>query len=765
MEEWIGNIAGILAGNELLAFLSDTCVSVTAVMLFLLLVRPFMKKLPRTGMYILWIFLLVRMLCPATVQGIYAVLPESFNRVAAQAGSIWKVENIVFRMEEERRSGYGGQKNGYRLREGLETGQAVSGGEGKCDAAGIRRTSGNKEMGTEDVLTGTGMYDAAERAGKQNKTGVEKEEEKKETDVEEIIVSVWAAVAGLCIASVFVSLLRMRWKYRDARHCFGNVFTHPLVSGPFVGGVIAPKIYMPEQVCGEEREYILRHERIHVQRRDYLLKPAAFCVFSLLWFNPLVWICYHLMMKDMEISCDEMAVRTLSPDEKKKYSHLLLSMAGGQRGHASQSPAFSAGVVEERIVSILKYKKPTKAVTLFAVIAVSLCGCGIASTPPEPMNEISHKEKDIYVERSMSSTLTSTVTNSRMDKRGCRRLHEFITVMNPEGRLVRFSMYAKEPRYGYEKLVLEDEMWLEEQSPWLDKLNRELETKDYVIHSVQYSGDGSLYVLLSEMSMSYYKFLADTQKLQDYLYVKQTRLLKINEKTGEETEIPLPQDMPKGKGQCSDSEDEEEAGLRKSILVPGVYVFSDGNILIDNEPFEPTAGVYSGVTGEKLTEPDVLPEGRCTEISVGDDFFVYGTHNQVSGKIDIQVVGEEGEVRNTIQTGVAFQSAIVEGLAAAPKLHVSGDTIVLAGEEGIFEAAPEDKETTSVVGREKDNLFYLVPGESFVGEVFGKSGDGTYMLLVYTYGEDMFDHVQRISESVLCRYIPQGSVDASTKGT
>ena len=120
-------------------------------------------------------------------------------------------------------------------------------------------------------------------------------------------------------------------------------------------GLLPPKIYVSENLSAEDRRYVLCHEQVHIARKDYLVKPLAFTIFSLLWFNPLIWAAYYFMMKDMEISCDEAVIRKLGCQEREYYSHLLLSLASGRRMVVSQNPGFSAGTVKERILSAVSY--------------------------------------------------------------------------------------------------------------------------------------------------------------------------------------------------------------------------------------------------------------------------------------------------------------------------------------------------------------------------------------------------------------------------
>lgn len=385
-----GRIIGILTDRPVLTFVADLCVTVSVVILFLLLVRPVMKRLPRMGMYVLWFVVVIRMLCPVTVRGIYHIVPDSFEQKVSHVVNGRQLEYEALQRQKETDVHNAARQNGRMSRQVEAFDQGMEGVQGDVQA----------DSSWQSAFEGGQPEDAAPEGGRLREeessltaqpsvNAAETKEDGIRLTIADLLAIIWGAGVLCCAGVMTASLVRTWWRYRDAVLCFENVYTHPLVKGPFVGGLLSPKIYVPEQLEERERRYILCHERVHVRRRDYLVKPIAFFAFSLLWFNPLVWVAYHLMMRDMEISCDEMAVRDFTAEEKKEYSHLLLGMAAGTKGYLSQNPAFSAGVVRERVLSVMRSKRPTKIVTAVAVAAVALCSCGIASEPESPLDEVS----------------------------------------------------------------------------------------------------------------------------------------------------------------------------------------------------------------------------------------------------------------------------------------------------------------------------------------------------------------------------------------
>ena len=142
------------------------------------------------------------------------------------------------------------------------------------------------------------------------------------------------------------------------------------VSTAFVLGFVHPRIYLPSNLEEREESYILLHEQIHIRRKDSLFRAAAYLALCLHWFNPLVWLAFHLSGKDMEMSCDEAVVRKIGNGVKKEYSNSLLTLATGSAKVKGVPLAFGEGDTGSRIKNVLRYKKPA---VILMVVAVILC--------------------------------------------------------------------------------------------------------------------------------------------------------------------------------------------------------------------------------------------------------------------------------------------------------------------------------------------------------------------------------------------------------
>ena len=147
------------------------------------------------------------------------------------------------------------------------------------------------------------------------------------------------------------------------------------IGSPFLLGIFRPKIYLPSDLTPEETRYVLAHERMHLKWKDHWWKPLGFVLLAFHWFNPLMWVSYLLLCRDIESACDQRVVRTLSHQQQANYAKTLLNCSVPR--HLRICPvAFGEVNVKQRIQDVLHYKKPTfllKALGLITLIVVAVC--------------------------------------------------------------------------------------------------------------------------------------------------------------------------------------------------------------------------------------------------------------------------------------------------------------------------------------------------------------------------------------------------------
>lgn len=141
------------------------------------------------------------------------------------------------------------------------------------------------------------------------------------------------------------------------------------IFSPFILGILRPKIYLPSGLEKERENYVIAHEKAHLKRLDHLWKPLGFMLLSVYWFNPVLWVAYVLLCRDIESACDEKVIFQFDTKEKKMYSETLLSCSTNRRWILACPVAFGEVAVKDRIKSILHYKKPTLWIIIIALIA------------------------------------------------------------------------------------------------------------------------------------------------------------------------------------------------------------------------------------------------------------------------------------------------------------------------------------------------------------------------------------------------------------
>jgi len=149
---------------------------------------------------------------------------------------------------------------------------------------------------------------------------------------------IWIAGIVVLLSYSVLSYLKIKRKLLTATLVKDNIYESDQISTAFVCGFIQPKIYVPVGVRGADLSYVLEHERTHIRRKDYLIKPVAFFVLILHWFNPLIWLSFALMSRDMEMSCDESVLQKMGQDAKGGYSNALLTLSVKRSGHFAASP-------------------------------------------------------------------------------------------------------------------------------------------------------------------------------------------------------------------------------------------------------------------------------------------------------------------------------------------------------------------------------------------------------------------------------------------
>ena len=184
-----------------------------------------------------------------------------------------------------------------------------------------------------------------------------------------ILAWVWLVGIAVLLLYTWISTQRLRRKVREAVRLQGNIYETEHIASPFVLGVLRPRIYLPYHMDSRDREQVIAHEQAHLRRGDHVWKPLGFLLLTIHWFNPLLWLSYVLLCRDIELACDEKVIKHLDCGQRADYMQALVTCSVNRRRIAACPLAFGEIGVKERVRSVMNYKKPTFWIILLAVAA------------------------------------------------------------------------------------------------------------------------------------------------------------------------------------------------------------------------------------------------------------------------------------------------------------------------------------------------------------------------------------------------------------
>ena len=190
----------------------------------------------------------------------------------------------------------------------------------------------------------------------------------------EIAGWVWLIGLGAMLLYALVSYLRLRRRVSVSLPIRDRIYLCDAISSPFILGVVKPHIYLPSGLDEVQRQNVLSHERAHLARRDHWWKPLGFALLAVYWFNPVLWLAYALLCRDIELACDERVIRTMDESAVKTYSTVLLACSMPRKAVITCPLAFGEVGVKERVKNALHYKKPA-----FWVVAASVAVCVVVA--------------------------------------------------------------------------------------------------------------------------------------------------------------------------------------------------------------------------------------------------------------------------------------------------------------------------------------------------------------------------------------------------
>ncbi len=282
---------------------------------------------------------------------------------------------------------------------------------------------------------------------------------------------VWCCGMVLLIICAMGSVVKLHKLVNEAVCVRENIYICDAVKSPFILGIFRPRIYFSSALREREMDYILAHESAHLKRKDHWWKALGYLLLCIHWFNPLCWVAYSLLCKDIELACDEKAAKNMTFHEKKEYAKVLLSCAG-QRSLVMVCPlAFGEVGVKERVKSVLNYKKPTVWIMMAtAAVFVILAVCFLTNPTKgdvELQNPID-ENKDVY--ESVNSPSTEQMPSEEMQEEN-DTIQNIMLYEQPESDKVCIKVQPAmiaEYSYYYYIPTDKDQEWLSAQVEALD---------------------------------------------------------------------------------------------------------------------------------------------------------------------------------------------------------------------------------------------------------------------------------------------------------
>lgn len=303
--------------TDLFIKLLDMSLSASWIVLAVIAARLVLKKAPRWMICGLWVLVALRLLCPFSLESALSLIPD------------WDFSKQVVSSTEE-------ANDGELLALYSHSTEIVPEGEtGRMEGYGIISSSDGETLVIKDL-------------GKPNAP----------PDWYHIFSILWLAGMVLMVVYAVFSYLRIRRKVRIAIELGNGVYICDYIDTPFILGILKPKIYLSSAMDPSDAAYVLAHERAHLKRKDHWWKPLGFVLLCIHWFNPLLWIAYILLCRDIELACDERVIKSMGKPEKKAYSEALLKCSVPRHMIVACPLAFGEVGVKQRVKSVLHYKKP-----------------------------------------------------------------------------------------------------------------------------------------------------------------------------------------------------------------------------------------------------------------------------------------------------------------------------------------------------------------------------------------------------------------------
>lgn len=395
--------------NEFFLKVLNMSISASWIILVVLILRLLLKKAPKWINVLLWGIVAVRLICPFTIESAMSLMPStetissknltgtSKNPADASQTSndtskdISDMSQTITDTSQDKNNSSQNINNSSQninnsIHDGSNSSQDINNSlhNGTNSSQGITNSTHDGSNSSQDITDTQNINTSSPAINNTTNPTTQKSTISTANDEDinvllsltSIFSKVWIAGIILMVTYSAISYIRLKNKIGTAILLRNNIYQSESVVSPFVLGIIKPKIYLPFNLSDQDIEPVIAHEQAHIKRKDYLWKPLGFIVLTLHWFNPLVWLGYILLCRDIELACDEKAIKDMTISQRADYSQALLTCSVNRRMIAACPIAFGEVNVKSRIKSVLNYKKPTFWLILISIIAsiiVAIC--------------------------------------------------------------------------------------------------------------------------------------------------------------------------------------------------------------------------------------------------------------------------------------------------------------------------------------------------------------------------------------------------------
>lgn len=226
-----------------------------------------------------------------------------------------------------------------------------------------------------------------------------------------VLSYIWLAGVGAMLTYAVIVYFLLKRRVSASVPCENSVRKSERVDTPFILGIFRPRIYLPFGLSEQTEESVVAHEIAHIKRKDHLIKPLGYAILSVYWFNPLVWVAYILLCRDIESACDEKVINNMNTEARQVYATALLECSIRKNYIAACPLAFGETGVKNRVKNTMNYRKPAFWVIISALMVCVIVSVLFLTSPGKAENDISETISEDSRQTESSDTSVTDVSD------------------------------------------------------------------------------------------------------------------------------------------------------------------------------------------------------------------------------------------------------------------------------------------------------------------------------------------------------------------